>query len=166
MLSIIAAIGQNNELGKNGHMPWHIPEELAYFKRMTMGHTLIMGRKTFESLPGVLPGRPHVIVTRDTTYTPVGIGNGAVGVKVIHNLEQIANYDDAFIIGGGEIYSATLHLAQRLYLTRIHAGFDADTFFPTITPTDFQLVSVSEVQHSAKQNLSFTYEVYERINAQ
>jgi len=162
MLSIIAAIGQNNELGKNGRMPWHIPEELAYFKRTTMGHTLIMGRKTFESLPGILPGRPHVIVTRDTTYAPAD----TVGITVIHDLGQIANYPDAFIIGGGEIYSATLHLAQKLYLTRIHAGFDADTFFPMVTPTDFQLVSASEVQHSAKQNLSFTYEVYERINAQ
>lgn len=156
MLSLIAAMGQHNELGYQGAMPWHIPEDLAYFKRTTMGCTLIMGRKTFESLPGLLPGRPHVVLTRDRDYQ-------APGVTVLHDLSRVADYPQAFIIGGGDIYGATLHLVQRLYLTRIHGEFQADTFFPPLTPTDFQLVSVSERQHSAKQGIPFTYEYYERV---
>lgn len=156
MISIIAAIGKNNELGKNGAMPWDIKEDLVYFKKVTMGSTMIMGRKTFESLPGILPGRPHVVLTRDKNYINKNI-------QVIRDLSEINNFENPFIIGGGQIYKETINQVDKLYITRIDKTFDADTFFPDIDANQFKLVSTSEKIHSEKENLQFVFEVYERV---
>jgi len=132
-LSLIAAIGKGRELGFQGNLLWRLPEDLKRFKELTDGHPVIMGRKTWESLPGrfrPLPGRTNVVVTRQTDYE-------APGAVVVDSLEdaraaaaRAPGADEVFIIGGGEIYSAALPFANRLYLTLVDASAPADAFFP------------------------------------
>lgn len=129
MISIIAAIGQNRELGKDNKLLWNIPEDLAHFKRITAGHPIIMGRKTWDSLPfKPLPKRTNIIITRDLDYQ-------AAGAIVVHSLQEARTKvnqekDETFIIGGGQIFKEALPIVDRLYLTIVHKSFDADTFFP------------------------------------
>ena len=128
-ISIIAAIGKNRELGKDNKMLWHIPEDMLNFKNLTMGHPVIMGRKTFESIGKPLEGRTNIVITKNKNYKPEG-------VLVVHSLEgaiSLAESKDpheAFVIGGGNIYYQALSHADRLYLTVVDGTFDADTFFP------------------------------------
>jgi len=137
-ISIIVAVAHNGAIGRNGDLLFHISDDLRRFKTITMGHPIIMGRKTFESFPkGALPGRRNIVVTRQSNYS-------APNVETAGNLnEAIAMAEDAnevFIIGGGEIYRQSIDLASRLYLTEIDATIaDADTFFPTI-PADFHII--------------------------
>lgn len=126
MLSIIAAIGPNNVIGKRGALPWHLPEDLKHFKQITMGHPIIMGRKTHESIGKPLPGRVNIVITRQEGYA-------AAGCEVFQSLEEaIAKYkdQDPFVIGGAEIYRAALPFADRLYITEVKIPTDGDVFFP------------------------------------
>jgi dihydrofolate reductase len=131
ILSLIAAIGKNNELGKGNTLLWHIPADMQYFRDTTSGHTVIMGRKTFESLPGgPLPKRRNIVITRDKTYL-------RHSVDVVHSLEeaieQVKNEGEAFVIGGAEIYKQSISKANKLYITHIDASdIEADSFFPSI----------------------------------
>ena len=142
IISIIAGIGKANELGKGNQLLWQLPKDMKHFRDLTTDHTVIMGRKTFESIGRPLPKRRNIVITRDTTYR-------ADGVEVVHSLDealQLAaleqgrgfeeNQDEVelFIIGGAEIYAQALPRANRLYITHVGANFDADTFFPTIGP--------------------------------
>lgn len=116
-------------------MPWHLPEDLKHFKELTMGRTVVMGRKTFESIGKPLPGRTNVVVTRQQDFE-------TQGVQVVHSLaEAVAKYPDAFIIGGAEVYRQALPLADELYITRIEADYEGDTKFPEFDPADWKLVS-------------------------
>lgn len=135
MISLIAAIGKNNELGQNNTLLWHLPNDLKHFKDITRGHSVIMGRKTFESLPnGALPNRRNIIITRDKDYIRENI-------EVVNSLEQALKLfentdEEIFIIGGGEIYKQAIYLADKLYITHIEAeSKDADIFFPIIDKT-------------------------------
>lgn len=137
MISIIAAIGKNRELGKNGKIPWHISEDFKRFKQITSGHPIIMGRKTWESLPiKPLPGRYNVVVTRDSEFVINGSKSGKDFIvatslqEAIGSASIVAGSDEIFIIGGGQIYQQGISLADKLYLTIINRDFDADTFFP------------------------------------
>jgi len=131
VISGIAAIGKNRELGANGSIPWHVPEDLKHFKETTLGHPVIMGRKTFESL-GIkkpLPGRLNIVITRNADYK----AEGAVVVSSVEDAIAEASAHDQqeiFIIGGAEIFKCAMHLIDRLYLTVIDGEFKADTFFP------------------------------------
>lgn len=132
MLSIIVATASNNAIGKDNNLLWHISEDLKRFKEITSGHKILMGRKTFESLPGILPNRPHIVLTRDTSFKV-----DSDKVTVIHNLDEVINnYKDSdeevFIIGGGEIYNLLIPYVKKLYLTKVKKEFDADTYFPQI----------------------------------
>lgn len=138
-ISLVAAIGENRELGKDNKLPWNLPEDLEHFRTITNGHPIIMGRKTFESIGRVLPNRTNIIVTRDVSFKV----NGAM---IVHSLKEAivisrqqltANYkllttnkNEVFIIGGGQIFKEAISFADRLYLTIVHKSFDADTFFP------------------------------------
>lgn len=127
-ISIIAAIGKNREIGKAGGLLWRIPEDLKRFKEITMGHPIIMGRTTYQSIGRPLPGRDNIVVTRD-------LGFRAGGCTIVHSLEeafqQAQNNNEIFIIGGGQIYQQTLPLATKLYLTLVEKEFpEADTYFP------------------------------------
>lgn len=167
MITIIAATGQNNELGKDNDLIWHLPDDFKRFKALTTGHFIIMGRKTFESFPKPLPNRTHIIITRDTTYCPKVTPDQQQNIIVVHSLDQAllkaAGQQTVFIIGGGEIYNLSMEVADRIELTRVHGTFKADTFFPEIDTSSWQ--KISEMHHNIdeKHLHGFTYETWERV---
>jgi len=153
-IHLIAAVSENGVIGKKGELPWHIPEDLKRFKKLTMGHVVLMGRKTWESIPEKyrpLPGRTNVVVTRKDDFT------------LPENVERYASIDDAlethknkdiYVIGGGEIYRQTIDRADRIYLTRVHKEIDGDVFFPEMKPNDW-----TEIDREDHDEFSFlTYE--------
>lgn len=157
MLSIIVAIAENNIIGGDNKLLWHIPEDLKRFKAITSGNTIIMGRKTFESLPGVLPNRKHVIITRDENYS---VDNE--NVEVIHSLCEVINKyknssEPAFIIGGGEIYKQLIHNVDNLLLTKVFKSFDGDTSFPQIDLNEFAVDFESEILTCEKNGLQYQF---------
>jgi dihydrofolate reductase len=157
-LRIIAALADNDVIGKGGALPWRIPEDLARFKALTLGHTLIMGRKTFASIGRPLPGRTTVVITRDAAFS-------AQGVLVAHDAaEAIARVPGpvAFVAGGADIYALFLPKASKLFLTRVHGVFDGDTYFPPFDAEDWTLVSA---ERSASAMPPCTFEIYERAKA-
>lgn len=129
-ISIIAAIGQNRELGKNNKLLWDIPEDMEHFRSITKGHAVIMGRKTYESIGHALPQRPNIIITNDPSFTTPD------DCFIVHSLEEAIHVgktkeeQELFIIGGATIYKQAIDIADKLYLTIVHASFDADAFFP------------------------------------
>ncbi len=126
-VSMIAAIGKNNELGKNNDLIWHFSEDMKFFKKTTTGNTVVMGRKTFESLPHALPNRRNVVITANKEY----VAEGAEVANSIEQAIQMTKNDEVFIIGGGRIYAKFLPFAEKLYLTEINASCDdADVYFP------------------------------------
>ncbi len=159
MLTIIAAAAENNALGKDNDLVWHLPDDFKRFKLLTSGHHIIMGRKTFESFPKLLPNRTHIIITRKTDYHPPN-------TIVVHSLEEairIAKLDEQpFIIGGGEIYEMGMDMADRIELTRVHGEFEADTFFPEIDEREWELVREQYHAKDERHDYSFTYLTYER----
>ncbi|PAK36288.1 dihydrofolate reductase [Peribacillus simplex] len=139
MISLIVAMDQNRVIGNNNKLPWHLPADLQYFKKVTMGHPIVMGRKTFESIGRVLPGRENVIVTRNQEFK-------AEGCVVLHDIAQIKMFADnheeeVFVIGGAEIFKEILPFTDRLYITEIHETFEGDTFFPEIDENEWDEVS-------------------------
>ena len=161
MISLIAAVAQNRALGKDGQLLWHLPEDMRYFRETTRGKPVIMGRKTWESLPDVfrpLPGRRNIVISRNPAYD-------APGATLAGSLEEAVRLaqDDAevFVIGGAEIYRQALPLAQRLYLTEVARDFDADAFFPEFSASDWIEISRSAAKNGA--GLDFTFAVYQRI---
>ncbi|WP_456404421.1 type 3 dihydrofolate reductase [Thiolapillus sp.] len=127
IISIIAAMARNRVIGKDNGLPWRLPADLQHFKQITMGKPMIMGRKTWESLPGLLPGRPHIVVTRNPDYN-------AEGATVVHSLEEgfaaAGDADEIMIVGGANLYAQALSHAQRMYLTQIDVEVDGDAWFP------------------------------------
>ncbi len=157
MLSIIVAIAENNIIGGDNKLLWHIPEDLKRFKAITSGHSIVMGRKTFESLPGILPNRKHVIITRDENYS---VDNE--NVEVIHSLSEVINKyknssEPAFIIGGGEIYKQLIHNVDNLLLTKVFKSFDGDTSFPQIDLNEFAVDFESEILTCEKNGLQYQF---------
>lgn len=159
-LIIIAAAGENNALGKDNDLPWHLPDDFKRFKSLTSGHKIIMGRKTLESFPKALPNREHIAITRDKGYEP------KFPCKIVHSLEEalaLVNANEtAFIIGGGEIYRQSIAIATEIELTRIHASFDADAFFPEIDESVWKLTKEEHHPKDDKHEYSFTYLTYTR----
>ena len=159
MITIIAAAGQNNELGKDNDLVWHLPEDFKRFKQLTTGHYIIMGRKTFESFPKPLPNRTHVVITRNSDYQK----EGAV---VVHSLDAAlikATSDmQPFIIGGGEIYKMGMGVADKIELTRVHGTFEADTFFPEIDKDTWELIAKVPHKKDDRHSYAFTYETWVR----
>jgi len=158
-ISIIAAIGRNNELGKKGDLIWKLPNDLKNFKKITEGHTVIMGRKTFESIGKPLPNRKNIVITRNKKFK-------ATGIEIAHSLKNAINLakkdKEVFIIGGGEIYKEAMNLAGRLFITHIDAeDKKADTFFPDIVPIVFG--EVSREQHKKDAKHPFDYDFVEYI---
>jgi len=162
MVSMIVAVGDNNVIGLNNKLLWHLPEDLKFFKRVTIGHPVIMGRKTFDSLGKPLSGRVNVVVTRQQDYL-------MDVVEVVHSLPealkvaQVVTDDEVFIIGGGDIYREAMEFANTIYLTRVYGNFDGDTFFPSV---DNRLWKVAEQEdHDADDKNIYPYSFikYERI---
>lgn len=157
MISLIVAIAQNNVIGGDNKLLWHISDDLKRFKKITSGNTIVMGRKTFESLPGVLPNRKHIILTRDKNYT---VDNPSV--EVIHNINDIINNFknspvEVFIIGGGEIYNQFINYADKIYLTKVFKNFEGDTTFPEIDYNNWNITFESEIFTDEKSNINYQF---------
>ncbi|UCZ52556.1 dihydrofolate reductase [Bacillus shivajii] len=159
MISMIAAMGENRAIGKDGDMPWHLPNDLKYFKAVTSGHPVLMGRKTFESIGRPLPKRRNLVLTRSTDFH-------VDDVEVIHAFEDVKplvdEAEEFFVIGGATIYEQLMPIADRLYITWIHETFEADTFFPKIDESIWKVVSSQEGTIDEKNKFAHTFVVYER----
>lgn len=163
ILSFLVAVSENNAIGKDNALPWHLPEDLKFFKRTTMGKPIIMGRKTFDSMGRVLPGRLNVVLSRNADLK---LPEGVLLFKDIHTAEahlEAAGVEEAFIIGGGEIFRQTMDDADRLYVTRVHGNVEGDTFFPTIDHTHWKCTWEERHEADEKHKYPYTFERYDRI---
>jgi dihydrofolate reductase len=158
IISIIVAIGENHAIGKNNQLLWHMPNDLKHFKDVTSGRTIIMGRKTFDSVGKPLPRRRNIVVTRQDITIP--------GCEVVKSIEDgialCKGEDEAFIGGGAEIYRLAMHLTDRIYLTIMHKSFDADTFFPEIDKNEWKEVLREDFQPDEKNPLPYSFITLER----
>lgn len=160
MISFLWAQDENGLIGNNNELPWRLPADLKYFKETTMGRPIVMGRKTYESIGRPLPGRTNIILTRDTTYA-------AEGCLVFHSKEDLLGWiedygSEAFITGGSEIFKLFLNNADRLYVTKIRATFEGDTYFPEIDWDHWILKSAKRGPKDDKNPYDYEFQVYER----
>ena len=163
MKIMIAAASENNALGKNNKIVWHLPDDFKRFKKLTTGHAIIMGRKTFESFDKPLPNRTHIIITRQINYVPKEYSEPCIVVDSMEEALKIASNDeDVFVIGGGEIYNLGMPFADKIELTRVHANFEADAFFPEINQNDWQLTEEEFHPKDEKHGYSFSFQTFLR----
>lgn len=153
---IIAAMARNRVIGKDGKMPWHIPEELRFFKNTTMGHPMIMGRKTFESLPGLLPGRRHIVLSRDRNYSPEG---AEYAPSLADALQLCSQAEKVFLIGGADIFKQGLDVATTMLLTVLERDAEGDVTFPDFSEDQFV---ARNRQHFPNGSEPYTIIVYRR----
>ena len=160
-ISVIAAMSENRVIGRDGSLPWHLPTDLARFKATTTGHTVIMGRKTFESVGQPLPNRRMIVITRNNDYQ-------CAGVFIAHSLDEALDHaareDEIFILGGEAVYRIALPRADRLYLTIIHATIEGDTYFPTLDFDDWKLVEDERYEVDDRHAYAFSFRRYERTS--
>lgn len=167
-VSIIAAVSENGVIGNKGRLPWHLPDDMKHFRILTEGHPVIMGRKTYASIPEhhrPLPGRQNIVITRQK-------GLQIPGCEVVHSLEEALDSclksnvssptKEVFVIGGGEIYREALPFAQRIYLTRVHATVDGDAFFPEIPLQEWERIREERHKKDQKNPNAFTFQEYRR----
>lgn len=159
MIILIAAVAENNSLGKNNDLLWHLPNDFKRFKEITSGHHIVMGRKTFESFPKPLPNRTHVIITRQKNY----IYEGCIVVQDLEKAIAVCPKNETiFVIGGGEIYTQSIHLADQLDITRVHHSFEADVYFPEIDFKIWELTSEIFNSKDEKHLYDYTFQTYVR----
>ena len=161
-VSIIAILAANDVIGRDNDLPWHMPADLKRFKTLTMGHHLIMGRKTFDSIRRPLPGRINVVVTRNVDFSPDGVAVARSVDEAISKAEA-AGDEEIFIAGGAEIFAQTLHRADRMYLTRLHAEIEGDTYFPEFDDVnEWKLVDAEHFEPDEKNAWPYSFLTYER----
>lgn len=164
-LSLIVAVSENGVIGRNGDLPWRLSADLKRFKQVTMGHVMLMGRKTWESIARPLPGRTSVVISRQADYQ-----TGFAEVPIAANLDEALlqaqsasiNSNELFVIGGARIYELTLPRADRLLLTRVHAEVEGDVFFPDVNWDQWRLTSEESLAADKKNDFAHTYQVFER----
>ena len=159
-VTFIVAAAENNAIGKGNQMPWHLPNDFKYFKAKTMDHSIIMGRKTFESIGKPLPGRRNIIISRQPTLN-------IEDVDVANSLQDVINYcrdeREIFIIGGAEIFNQAMPMADEILLTRVHTNIEgADAFFPELPESDWELISQEKHNKDDKHQYDYTFEEYKR----
>ena len=164
-IALIVAASKNNVIGRNNQLPWHLPGDLQYFKTMTLGKPVIMGRKTFESIGKPLPGRDNIVISRQTNYA-------ADGIKVVSSLEQaialgqsinlINGIEEVMVIGGAQIYEKSLDLADRVYLTRVHRKVEGDAYFPALDSQLWHEIAREDIAAKEPNPFDFSYLVLER----
>ncbi|MEH7109445.1 dihydrofolate reductase [Bacillus sp. JJ1764] len=160
MISYIVAMDENRVIGKENQLPWHLPEDLKFFKRVTMGHPIAMGRKTHESIGRILPGRENMVITRQAELE-------CEGCTVFHSIEEFltaskGREDEIFVIGGAEIFKELFPYADRLYITKIHEKFDGDTFFPEFNWEEWKLISSEKGKTDEKNPYKYEFSIYDR----
>jgi len=152
-------MAENRVIGRGAALPWHLPEDMRHFKRLTTGHTIIMGRRTYDSVGKPLPNRRTVVLTRDRTFAP---DRAVVAPDLASALASARGEDEVFVVGGAEIYELALPLAQRIYLTVVHAEVDGDIYFPDFDIAEWTLVSDERHAADQKHAYPFSFRVYER----
>lgn len=159
ILSLIAAVSRNNVIGNDNKLIWHLPADLAHFKKITSGHTIIMGRKTYESIGRALPNRRNIIVTRQEFFQ-------AEGCEIMRSLQEAVdsclNEKEVFIIGGGEIFIQVIHAADKVYLTRIYKDFEGDAKFPELNFSEWKLMKYVRHHADEKNPYEYSFSEYER----
>lgn len=162
LVSLLVAASENNVIGKNNQLPWHLPEDMKFFKNTTWGMPIVMGRKTFESMGSrALPGRINIIITRQDVWK-------AEGVVVAHSwsdamlVAKDTDCKEVFVIGGGEIFKDTMKKADRIYMTRVHTIIDGDVFFPTIDEKEWKLKKKRDCKADEKHAFDYTFELWEK----
>ena len=160
-ITIIVAAAENNAIGKDNDLIWSLPNDLKRFKKLTSGHSIIMGRKTFDSFPGLLPNRKHIVISRNKNIS------FSDEVTVVNNFEdairETGDDENPFIIGGGQIYKLAMDLGDKIELTRVHEEFKADTFFPKIDKDKWELIHEEFNEKDERHQFSFTYKTYIKI---
>lgn len=165
MITIIAAAAENNSLGKENQMIWHLPDDFKRFKKLTTGTKIVLGRKTFESFDKPLPNRTHIIVTKQKDYDQKVDPSCCIVVNNLEDAIALLNpAEEHFIIGGGEIYKQALPFADKIELTRVHSTFEADAFFPNIDLNHWTLVSEEYHPTDEKHKVAFTYQTFLKKN--
>lgn len=161
-ISLVVAASENNAIGKNNQLLWHLPNDLKFFKNITWGFPVIMGRKTFEAVNKPLPGRTNIVITTNPNWN-------AETVITVSNLEDAiqkaaeTNSKQGFIIGGGEIYKQSMDIADSIYITRVHADLEGDTFFPVIDKSKWRLTSNQYFEADDKHAYSYSFQIWEKI---
>ncbi len=167
-ISMIAAVAENGVIGSGQAMPWRIPSDFAFFKRMTLGKPIVMGRKQFETVGKPLPGRTNIVVTRQENYRPEGVevfGNVEEALERAVAVVEASGGEEVMVIGGGDIYAQVLGRADRLYISHVDLSPSGDVHFPPIDPTEWVVVDLPEVEPSTKDDASYRVKVYERRRA-
>nr|AIA13259.1 Dihydrofolate reductase [uncultured bacterium] len=162
ILSLLVAASENNVIGRNNELPWHLPNDMKFFKNTTWGLPVIMGRKTYDSLKSEpLPGRTNIVITRQQDWKPEGI-------IVVHSLQdaisaaQDTESNEIFVLGGGEIFKEAIEIGHRIYITRVHAVVEGDVFFPKIDESKWKQVSKRDCFADEKHAYDYTFETWER----
>lgn len=161
ILSLLVAASENNVIGRNNQLPWHLPNDLKYFKNQTWGMPILMGRKTFESIGKPLQGRKSIVITRNKSW-------GHENVDVVHSVEEAISkageygVKEIFVIGGAEIFTTSFDQADRIYLTRVHHAFEGDAFFPDVSAAHWNLAQSRFCPADEKNAFSHTFQVWER----
>jgi dihydrofolate reductase len=161
LISLVVAASENNAIGKDNKLLWHLPNDMKFFKNTTWAMPVIMGRKTYDALGKPLTGRTNIVITRQRAWK-------AEGVKVVKNLDEAiiaaAHTDakEAFVIGGGEIFKESMRRAHRIFLTRVHAVLEGDTFFPEINERDWKMVSSLDFSADDKHAFAYSFQIWEQ----
>ena len=161
MISFVVAMDQNRVIGSNNDMPWHLPNDLQHFKNITTGHTIVMGRKTFDSIGRVLPNRKHIVLTRSEQSFPEE-------VEVVRNTDEILQYakdheaEEIFIIGGGELFKQMMPYVDKMYITLIEESFEGDVFFPEFDESEWELIEKEKGEKDERNPYNYYFLTYER----
>ena len=164
VISAIVALAKGNVIGKDNDIPWYLPEDFKYFKRKTMGHHILMGRKCFQSIGRPLPKRTNIVITRD----PFFMGSDIIVLNSIEEGIELARQqgeEELFIIGGGTIYDQTMNLWDKLYLTEVDLEVEGDVFFPEVSPAEWREVSSDAHPADEKNEYPYCFKIYERIRS-
>lgn len=163
MISLIVAAAENNAIGKNNQLLWHLPNDLKFFKNTTWGMPVIMGRKTFEAVNKPLPGRFNIVITRQADWKAEGTITATDLTDALEKAKK-TNCNEIFVIGGGEIYKQSMEIADKIYITRVHVTLDGDTFFPVIDEAIWQQTSVQEFSADEKHAFAYSFQTWERTH--
>ncbi len=159
-LSLIVAVAENGTIGRDGALPWHLPDDLRRFKAVTLGHPIIMGRRTYDSIGRPLPGRRSIVLSRDPDYRVDGV---EVAGSLDAALRAAADQDEVFVIGGAALFDAALPIADRIYLTRVHATVEGDVGFPQLDAKRWRLISDEPHAADAEHRFAFSFRIYELV---
>lgn len=167
MLSLIVAMAQNNVIGINNSLPWHLPNDLKYFKKVTMGKPIVMGRKTYESIGKPLPGRRNIVITRQEGYTGVGsddaidvVSSLDQAIELGENIALVEGHEEVMVIGGAEIYKQALLKAERLYITHVLAEVKGDAYFPEVDWTLYDEIGHEDYAASGPNPYDYRFSIY------